>query len=361
MKKITKEKTGAPDKKQSRVSQSDIPRYSLEKAIGVAKVISDDYGGGETAPHRVAEALAMSPTSSSWQILSGSAVAYGLTEGAYNAKTIKLTDLGKKIVSPTEEGLDEKLKIEAALKPRISKTFFGKYNRSKFPREEIGANVLADLGVPRDRTKEVLQILKSNGEYVGIITNSKTGPYVATDDISKPIDSLQTLQSEDEVMGVTEKTVIESPEETVAPTTSYGPTRVFITHGKNKEVVLQLKDLLTFGKFAPVVAEEHETTSKPVPEKVMTDMRSCQAGIIHIESEEELLDQTGNSHRKINENVLIEIGAAMALYKEKIVLLVQKGVRLPSNLQGLYRCEYVGNKLDYEATMKLLKIFNDFR
>jgi hypothetical protein len=51
----------------------------------------------------------------------------------------------------------------------------------------------------------------------------------------------------------------------------------------------------------------------------------------------------------------------MALYGGNFILLVQKGVHLPSNLQGLYRCEYEGETLDYDATMKLLKAFNQFR
>ena len=63
----------------------------------------------------------------------------------------------------------------------------------------------------------------------------------------------------------------------------------------------------------------------------------------------------------INPNVLIEIGAAMALYGRNFILLVPEGVDLPSNLQGLYRCDYQGNKLDYDATMKLLKAFNDLQ
>ena len=63
---------------------------------------------------------------------------------------------------------------------------------------------------------------------------------------------------------------------------------------------------------------------------------------------------------RLNENVLIEISAAIALYRKRFVLLVEKGVKLPSNLQGLYRCEYEGDQLDYAATMKLLKTFNEF-
>ena len=63
----------------------------------------------------------------------------------------------------------------------------------------------------------------------------------------------------------------------------------------------------------------------------------------------------------LNPNVLIEIGAALALYKRNFILLVEKGVQLPSNLQGLYEVRYEGGKLDYEATMKLLRAFSDFR
>jgi predicted nucleotide-binding protein len=140
-----------------------------------------------------------------------------------------------------------------------------------------------------------------------------------------------------------------------------GVNRVFITHGKNFKILEQIKEIVKFGKLIPIVAEEHETLSKPVPEKVLDDMRSCDAAIIHVASEQVLIDEEGKPHHKINENVLIEIGAAMALYKHNFILLVEKGVQLPSNLQGLYECRYEGDKLDWESTMKLLKAFNEFR
>src|SRR2546422_5254210 len=38
--------------------------------------------------------------------------------------------------------------------------------------------------------------------------------------------------------------------------------------------------------------------------------------------------------------------------------ILEKGIVLPSNLQGLYRCDFEGDRLDYEATMKLLKTFS---
>ena len=105
---------------------------------------------------------------------------------------------------------------------------------------------------------------------------------------------------------------------------------------------------------------EHETTAKPVPKKVMDDMRMCEAAVLHVGAEEMLYDSEGNEIRKINENVLIEIGAAMALYGGKFVLLVEEGLELPSNLQGLYECRYEGDELNMQATMKLLRAFNEF-
>jgi predicted nucleotide-binding protein len=126
-------------------------------------------------------------------------------------------------------------------------------------------------------------------------------------------------------------------------------------------VAAQIKDLLTFGNFEPVVSVERESTAIPVPEKVFEDMRSCAAGVLHVGAEGKYLDKDGIEHVKLNDNVLIEIGAAMALYGKRMILLVEKGVALPTNLQGLYRCEFEGNKLDYDSTMKLLKTFNLFR
>ena len=136
--------------------------------------------------------------------------------------------------------------------------------------------------------------------------------------------------------------------------------RVFITHGKNRKILDQVKELVTYGKFEPVIAVDHETPARPVPLKVIEDMRSCRAAVIHVNAESFLLDEEGNEVPQINGNVLIEVGAAMALYGDKFVLLVEEGVDLPSNLQGLYECRYQGDELNWPAAMKLLKAFNEF-
>jgi predicted nucleotide-binding protein len=104
-----------------------------------------------------------------------------------------------------------------------------------------------------------------------------------------------------------------------------------------------------------------ESLAKPVPLKVLDEMRSCQAAVIHVNIEQRVIDSSGNEVDLVNQNVLIEIGAAMALYRDKFVLLVEEGVALPSNLQGLYECRYSGSELSMTAAMKLLKSFNEFK
>lgn len=115
---------------------------------------------------------------------------------------------------------------------------------------------------------------------------------------------------------------------------------------------------MKFGELEAVVSVEKQSVSKPVPEKVMTDMRSCGAAIIHVEDEMRLIDSDAKEHIVLNSNVLIEIGAAMGLYGKRFILLVKDGVQLPSNLQGLYEVRYQGDVLDGQATIQLLEAIN---
>ena len=74
-----------------------------------------------------------------------------------------------------------------------------------------------------------------------------------------------------------------------------------------------------------------------------------------------IIDKDANELTLVNENVLIEIGAAMALYGRRFILLVREGVKLPSNLQGLYEVRYTSETLDGDATIRLLEAINDIK
>jgi predicted nucleotide-binding protein len=126
-------------------------------------------------------------------------------------------------------------------------------------------------------------------------------------------------------------------------------------------LVEPIKKLLEFGEMEAVVSVERQSVSKPVPEKVLDDMRRAGAAIIHVDAEKTIPDKDGVEHVLLNPNVLIEIGAAMAFYGRRFVLLVREGVKLPSNLQGLYEVRYSGNTLDATSTIKLLEAIKDIK
>ncbi len=140
-----------------------------------------------------------------------------------------------------------------------------------------------------------------------------------------------TVDEEDD--GANDGAVFTPPAST--PAAGAFNNKVFITHGKNIKVLNQIKEIVSYGNYQPIIAQEHETIAKPVPDKVMDDMRACSAAVIHVSSEATYKDANGKERAKINDNVLIEIGAAMALYKRNFILVVEDGLELPSNLQGL--------------------------
>jgi hypothetical protein len=113
--------------------QAEFPAVTLQEARRIADAIVDNFGGTGGSPPDIALAIEISPTSSGWQTLTGASIAYGLTDGGYNANVIKLTVLGRKLVAPEAEGADVVARREAILKPRLLKEFFERYRRAKFP------------------------------------------------------------------------------------------------------------------------------------------------------------------------------------------------------------------------------------
>jgi predicted nucleotide-binding protein len=362
--------------KRAQLSQSDVPSMSLENALRVPQAIFDNYAGGPVTSIQLAQALNMTPTSGPFRMLCGAAIAYGLTAGGYNAGQISVEPLAKKIFRPLEEGEDVAANREAFLKPRIINEFLIKYNGHALPNVTIAKNVLSTMGVPEGRTQDVLDMILEGAVSLGFVTAIKDKKYVQLNNPSQPLPNVISISTEDEADELTQKidrqeiaTPAKQPQLHIVTQPSSeqlssapGATKnnkVFVTHGKNKNFVEPIKELLTYGKFEPIVSVERQANSKPVPDKVMDDMRSCSAAIIHVDAEMQLKDDEGNIHPVLNPNVLIEIGAAMALYGKRFILLVKNGTTLPSNLQGLYEVRYEGDSLDAKETIHLLKAIDE--
>lgn len=373
--KTKKGTTGDSGHKRVYLKQSDVPAAALDDALRVPQAILDHYAGKPTLPFHVAKALNVDPKGSQLKVLTGAAIAFGLIAGGAQAATITITDLSKRILRPKVEGEDFIARREAVLSPRIFREFLGTYDGHPFPRQDIALNVLEDMGVPRDKANEVLSRIDATARSVGFIEEIKDKPYVSLQGQStSPTAPSPNLPHEDEAALVDLKVKpplqqitqlpIKAPKTTSLATAIADDERrrkVFITHGKSRDFVEPIKKLLEYGELTPVVSVERQSVSKPVPEKVMDDMRFCGAAIIHVDADRTVIDKEGQEHVLLNPNVLIEIGAAMAFYGKRFILLVKDGVKMPSNLQGLYEVRYSNDALDASATIKLLEAIKDIK
>jgi len=320
--------------------------------------------------------MELSPLSGYFKMLTGAAVAYGLTSGGAQAPQIEILPLGLRIVRPLKEGDDFQAKREAFLKPRIVGDIVRQYAGAPVPKTHIAQNVLLDMGVPTDKTKVVLSLILDGARELGFLIPIKGKDYFAPDSETKG-ESLREAVADEPNGTELEPAGPVGPD---APPDSYnGPSafqeiravthdqeetllnRIYISHGKNTQFVETIKRMVTYGRQEPVLSVERQTVSLPVPDKVMSDMRGCGGAIIHVDAEDAENLQRGAQTGVLNGNVLIEIGAAMALYGRRFILLVRKGVQLPSNLQGLYEVRYEGDTLDANTTLALLEAITNLR
>jgi hypothetical protein len=134
--------------------------------------------------------------------------------------------------------------------------------------------------------------------------------------------------------------------------------RIFITQRRNSGIAEQVKELVAFGRFEPVIAQHHDATAKLSPHHLMNEMRGCDTAVIQVCADAIWLD--ADREPRIGGDVAIEIGAAIALFGRNFVLLVEEGIELPSTLHEPCACRYGGDELNMPAAMKLLRAFQEF-
>jgi hypothetical protein len=153
--------------------------YSLEQALRVPRAIAENYAYKPTRSLKVAEVIGWSPSSGPFRMITGAAVAYGLTTGAAQAPEIGITPLGMRIVRPTAEGDDLAARREALLRPKVVGEFLRTYDGAALPSDPIAKNVLQEKGVPSARLDDVLKMIIEEATDVGFI-RSGTGSVTST-------------------------------------------------------------------------------------------------------------------------------------------------------------------------------------
>ena len=343
---------------------SDFPKHSFANASRVALTIEQNNGGRPLPPAEIAIGLGSSPGSSDFRVLLSSSIKYGLTSGSYNQERVTLTELGRRIVAPTSDE-DCKDAIQAAVLHSVTfRRMYEHFRSKKLPEDSFFENVVVrEFDVPRSHSAKCIKIFRENMEYAGLLRQATTGTWLVSQQSSfadsglvSDADTSPTSYGSD--VEVSQSTVSANRlDNNVVPVLRTKPLKVFISHSKNMEIVGQIKTMLNVAEVAFDVAVEQESTAIPVPEKVFAAMRGCTAAVICVTAD----DGPVKSDFQLNQNVLIEIGAAFVLYDRKVILVWDKRLPVPSNLQGLYRCEFEGSELSWSKGMKLMETIKQFK
>jgi hypothetical protein len=333
------------------------PKNTLKDALRLAESIQNNNAGQPYSRLDLANSLDYKPDSSLFRTLITSSGRFGLTSGGYQADKISLTELGTNIVAPrNDEEKAEGIK-KALFNITIYKDFFAKFDGHKVPKKEyFKATLNRDYGIPNEDTDECYDMIVKNARELDVIKTIKDGEYFQLDLLGPKGPEMKLPEGEGEEHEEHEQ----KPPVATTPIVSPSPKpKVFVSHSKNQKILSQIERILKFGQFDFEIAVKTETTAIPIPEKVFGSMRNCNCAIINISADEQ--EKREDDTYGINQNVLIEIGAAFLLYNKRVILLTDKRVALPSNLQGLYCCNYEGDDLGYEGSIKLQEALTNFR
>lgn len=338
-------------RKRTYVSQTDVPRHSLDEALRVARALADEYGKTPTRPLDVAKAMNLTPTAGPFKTMTGASIAYGLTEGGSGADKITLTELGRRVVAPTEEGDDVRAKREAFLQPRVVREFLTKYDGSKLPSEAIAQNVLEAMGVAREHTHRTLKVILQGADELGLLTEINGREYVNLGGVSVPAaggngETDQGDDGEDDEGDGDQGQSAEPPPSLDAPRKKMRPNVLFVGHGKNKKPLTQLTAVLDRLKIPYLVAAAEANRGRPIPVKVRETMEQCGAAILIFSADEELFDKEQKPLWKNSENVAHELGAAAVMYDDRIIIFKEESVALASNYESIGYIEFEKDKLD---------------
>ena len=338
--------------RRQRISQSEVPRHLLRDALRVPEALADNFAKNPARPFDLAVALGVSPTSGGFRTLCGAALGYGLTTSGPNSQAIGLTELGRRIVSPLSEGDDEAAKREAVLTPGVVRRFLERFDRNPLPPGNIAHNLLESMDVPRTATERVYSIIHENADDVGFLKQIGEKAYVDLGPMQSrgnavpesptrtPDDSvLSAPATAQEAVAIAPDTSNEAP-----PVPSVRTERVFVSGGARPELAAQIAALLKFGGREAVEKTEPGTSDGPRLLAIVDEMRECSSGVFFL-SAQPALEKPLASGYSDTASSLLELGAAVALFGPRCVLVAEAGAEIPPWLADLPRVTCTSGEL----------------
>jgi len=104
--------------------------------------------------------------------------------------------------------------------------------------------------------------------------------------------------------------------------------------------------------FKVAIDEPH--IGRPISQKVSDLMKTCTSAIVILTTDEEYIDAKGDKFYRPSDNAVYELGAASILYGDKIVILKEEGVSLPSDFSDLGHITFKKDEIDAKS-MQLIK------
>ena len=309
------------------------PVYTLEDALSIATTIQETNAGLPFDRVLLAGALGTTPASSGFSMRLNSSAKYGLTVGGYNDARISLTPLGAAIVAPERQEELRSALAEVAVKPDLFARFLRMLDGKRLPEDAYAQNMLQrELGVHPSLSGECLGIIKANGLYVGILNAVGDKFYVDLSGISG--------QSVAPVVGSGELTWSETGDPAAHDPRIEGkpPTgKVFIGHAGSHGAVQFVEQVLDQLGIPHGMAGEGDDAGQVTPVRVSDEMRSCSAAILVFAD----YRTSGEAAGEISlEKMLFQLGAASALYRDKIVILRESGLELGFLASGIRSVEF---------------------
>jgi predicted nucleotide-binding protein len=156
-------------------------------------------------------------------------------------------------------------------------------------------------------------------KYLRLDNLSTTTPQVVTQEETDTDKEPDTVTTQPPQQPITEVETLQKPKQ------------IFIAHGKNKKPLEQLVHILQKYRIPHIVATDEPHKGRPVGVKVGQEMKRCTSGIFIFTADEQTTDPEGKTVMRPRDNVVYELGAGSVLYEDKIIILREEGVELPSD------------------------------
>ncbi len=348
MKKKTKGPAEESRQSKGRQGPHRYPKKTLMDARTIIDAIKEHSGDTKISRIDLATKMGYSPGGSHFRMLVSAANRFGLIDGNYTSPTLKMTELGESIAFKESDEEEVQALRQGFLKVAVFSNILGDYNGKKLPRDEVLHNVLKKkYGIELADAKEFEKILCDTSKYIGIAKEHKGELWIELGAEVKPLkevkddESEQTKTADDSAPGSEDKpsTPTQRPDKSLK---EEAPSKnaFFIGHGKNKKPLKQLKEFLTKYRIPFKVDEDEPYKGRPISKKVKDMFSECGAAILIFTADEEFQDKQGEKIWRPSQNVIHELAVASYLYENKIIILKEDKIELPSNVSDLGYIEF---------------------